>query len=82
MRKQTISVRLFSVGQRLRWGALLGVVLLCGGLVGLAVRVRQEVPAPADRNTALVTLRDFRTEVYEHGIRVRISGSAVMVSPA
>jgi hypothetical protein len=82
MERGTISARLAAVRQHLRWGALLGVVLLCVGLVYLSVRVRQEAPLPSDRNTAMVTLHDFRTEVYEHGIRVRVSGSLVRMSPA
>lgn len=82
MKTRTIPARLLPIGRYLRWGALLGVVLVCVVLARLTVRVRQDTPAPSDGNNALLALRDFRTEIYQNGIRVRISGAAVTVSPA
>jgi len=67
--------------RHLRWLLLVCLVGLCGWLALITVRERKGDVFLAQETGALLSLRDFHTFLHEDGLRLRVSGDSLSVSP-
>ncbi len=67
--------------RHLRWLLLGCVLMICVGLALAIVWGRKEDPAATGVGNAILSIQEFHTLLYDSGLRLRVSGDSLTVSP-
>jgi len=67
--------------RHLRWLLLGCVLMMCVGLDLAIVWSRKEDPAATGVGNAILSIQEFHTLLYDSGLRLRVSGDSLTVSP-